>query len=290
MPIQTILAPFNIATDDKAAFLRVISAAKALKAHIQVVFVRQDPDEVLVYLGMDTGSSSELTEYTRKQVEEEGRKAASRSQRQFNAACRETDLPRTKKNGSMTEASAHWEQEFGDPTEIITERAKLTDVSVFVGGLAGYSRSSRNVLKSTLIQSGRPVILIPDAVTEPSFSRITIAWDASRACVRAVAAALPILAEASQVQIVSIAEPHGKAPEPEELVRFLDWHGIQATSEVLLARGRRVGEVILESAAVNNSDLVILGGYGHDRYVETLFGGTTSYVIRKSDIPFLLMH
>ncbi|SLN30677.1 Universal stress protein family protein [Roseovarius litorisediminis] len=290
MRIRTILVPFNVARDDKAAFLRVFSVAEALKAHVQVVFVRQDPDEVFVYLGMDVESPSELREYTRKRVEEEGKLAALRSRRHFNAACKDMGLVKSKKPTDSIAASAHWEQEFGEPTEIIPERAKLSDVAVFVGGLARYSRSSRNVLKATVIQSGRPVILVPDAVTAPSFSSITVAWDASPCCVRAVAAALPILAKASRVQIVSITEPHDKAPEPEKLVRFLEWHGIQATADVLPAQGRRVGELILESAATNTSGLVILGGYGHGRYVETVFGGTTSYVIRKSDIPFLLMH
>jgi nucleotide-binding universal stress UspA family protein len=46
----------------------------------------------------------------------------------------------------------------------------------------------------------------------------------------------------------------------------------------------------LLAAAQQRSALLVMGGYGHSRVREWIFGGVTERVLRSSPIPVLMMH
>lgn len=47
---------------------------------------------------------------------------------------------------------------------------------------------------------------------------------------------------------------------------------------------------LLTHAAECDANLIVMGGYGHWRLRESLFGGVTRDLIRKSEVPLLLAH
>jgi len=51
-----------------------------------------------------------------------------------------------------------------------------------------------------------------------------------------------------------------------------------------------VGEQLVDEAAAAGADLIVMGGYGHSRMRETIFGGATRAVLNESKIPVLLSH
>jgi nucleotide-binding universal stress UspA family protein len=50
------------------------------------------------------------------------------------------------------------------------------------------------------------------------------------------------------------------------------------------------GEALLSAALSAEAELIVMGGYGHARLQEAIFGGVTRTLIEGSDIPLLLSH
>lgn len=290
MAFRTLLAPIGGNQNDKSSMSAALQVGDLLGAHVEVVFPRLDPDDVSVYLGMDPGNRDAAIAELRTRVEEEVKAAAARSRRQFNAICREANIKRARKPDNIGETSAYWQEAVGDPIEVVSDMATFTDLSVFSGGEARYGRLSENILEHSLLRSARPVLFIPDNAGKLSFSNVVVAWDASSPCTRAVKSAMPILKMADSVCIVSVSEPYEEPVDPKKIVNYLKWHGIVSSSEVFSSTEQRVGKVICDISKKLNADLLVMGGYGHYRYQEAIFGGATSHLLRKSACPVFLMH
>ena len=120
--------------------------------------------------------------------------------------------------------------------------------------------------------------------------RIAIAWNGSSGGAQAVAAALPFLASADAVSVLTVKTPRTRSSEGERLVDYLAWHGITASASVLKASGDAVGADLLRSAAAFHADLFVMGGYVQSRLQELLLGGVTGYVFNHAALPILIAH
>ncbi|MGO4762278.1 universal stress protein [Cupriavidus sp. 2KB_3] len=141
-----------------------------------------------------------------------------------------------------------------------------------------------------LLHAGRPILLVPPGGARFRLGgHVLIAWDGRREATRAVADALPLLAEATRVTIVVIV----KAGRPDEanvagMAHWLSTHGISAT--VRVEEGEHPADSLLRIANADATSLLVAGGYGHSRLGELVMGGTTHALMRHSTIPLLLSH
>ena len=143
--------------------------------------------------------------------------------------------------------------------------------------------------------SGRPVILVPSAGTFGEIgSRILIAWDGGREAARTVFDALVLFKPDAKIDILTAENgPRGEVAAitaPEALAEALARHGLEAV--VTHSRGGElpVGEDILSRAADFSADLIVMGGYGHTRLRETVFGGATRTILEHMTVPVLMAH
>lgn len=148
-----------------------------------------------------------------------------------------------------------------------------------------------NTLKSALFSSGRPVMMCPpqDKVSDDFADHVAIGWNGSLEATRAVAMAMPLIASANSVTILSggTSQP---AAGPEELQRYLELKGVPSTIRRFEAKGANVGERLLSEAKAAGAGMLIMGAY-HDSYErESLFGGNSQVVVQKADIPVVLVH
>jgi len=148
--------------------------------------------------------------------------------------------------------------------------------------------------ESVLLNCGKPVLIVPYSKHLATVGKKSlIAWDASRAAVRAVTDAIPMLQKADVVQVAvfnpdSRSEAHGQNPG-EDIALFLARHGINV--EVLPPqKDKDVGKALLSLAGTLSSDLLVMGGYGHTRFREFLMGGVTRTVLDEAAIPVLVSH
>ncbi len=67
-------------------------------------------------------------------------------------------------------------------------------------------------------------------------------------------------------------------------------HGVTAEVSKAESDSRRVADLILDEARAVSADLIIMGGYGHTRIRERVFGGVTVDMLTESEKPILVAH
>lgn len=156
-------------------------------------------------------------------------------------------------------------------------------------------RQQRATVEQVLLHSARPTLLLPYAGRVASLGRrALVAWDDSREAARAVADALPLLRRADSVNVLSWregadAEPMG--PRLAALRQWLAWQGVAAeTREERSGDGIGVDAALLSRAADLDSDLIVMGAYGHARWTERVLGGATRGLLDAMTVPVLMSH
>ena len=170
------------------------------------------------------------------------------------------------------------------PTRFIVQQARAADIIV-VGengndALANpFMRASSSDL---LMQSGRPLLVVPDASDWLDLRSVLIAWKDTPECRRAVADALPVLREAKDVIVAEIAEDEADRLTAlqgvEDLVAWLLRHGVVASQRVPGGCGNAAAQLDRIASEVG-AGLVIAGAYGHSRFREWVFGGVTKRLL-----------
>ena len=145
-------------------------------------------------------------------------------------------------------------------------------------------------LESALFQAGRPLVVVPRGFQGPfSLDRVLIAWDASLHATRAVAAAAPLLTAGATIEVFTAEEvSKGTGLRGSALVRNLQRHGLDAV--LAERRDRDIPEAILREIESFRATLVVMGGYGHSRFREFVFGGATRLMLSRMPVPVLMAH
>jgi len=123
---------------------------------------------------------------------------------------------------------------------------------------------------------------------------VLVGWDASREAARAVRDAMPLLARAEAVTVLTIdAEQspfgHGEIPGAD-IALYLARHGVKAEVARTVSAGIGIGNTLLSRAADYEANLLVMGAYGHSRVRELLLGGTTRTVLTSMILPVLMSH
>ncbi|MGE0799268.1 MAG: universal stress protein [Lautropia sp.] len=145
-----------------------------------------------------------------------------------------------------------------------------------------------------VMQSGRPVLIVSRAWRgRPIGQRVAAAWDGSREATRALTDALPILRRAAQVDVLIFnssrrAQSHGEEPGAD-IGLWLTRHRIKV-NVIRSTVDFEIGSAMLSQIADLDSDLVVMGGYGHSRLRESLFGGVTRTMLESMTVPVLMSH
>ncbi|MDA9865047.1 universal stress protein [bacterium] len=148
-----------------------------------------------------------------------------------------------------------------------------------------------NTLKTALFSSGRPVMMCPpqESVADDFADHIAIGWNGSIEASRAVALAMPLIAGASQVTILS-AGTAGHEATPEQLQRYLELKSVSSSIRSFEPKGARVGEQLLSETKEAGAGVLVMGAY-HDSFErESLFGGNSQIVVKNADFPIIMVH
>jgi nucleotide-binding universal stress UspA family protein len=117
---------------------------------------------------------------------------------------------------------------------------------------------------------------------------VCIAWDGGSEAARALKAAVPLLTDAADVRVLTVASDSPNGFPPTEALRYLARHGIKAELTEL-PRGHSVEEALAEEVTRVAADLLVMGAYGHSRLREFLFGGVTRFFLDELTAPPLLI-
>ena len=195
------------------------------------------------------------------------------------------------------ESGARWleiETQEPDLCAVALQHARLADLVVAAQSDRDWPVSDLLDFPERLaLESGRPVLVVPNGFAgEQVGSRILVAWSGTREAARAAFDALPLMARAQSVHVVSVSGESFGADTvlAGDLADALAGHGIRVSSEEIVASGAEVSDLLLSRASSLGADLLVMGAYGHSRWREYVFGGVTRAITRHMTVPTLLSH
>jgi nucleotide-binding universal stress UspA family protein len=147
-------------------------------------------------------------------------------------------------------------------------------------------------VESALFDSGRPVLVVPYIQkTGIKLGRVMVCWDGSRNAARAIADAMPILQRASKVDVITVeAKERRNELRGAQIAAHLARHGLKVELKPIVAPDSDVANVLLSHAADSDTDLIVMGGYGHTRLREFVLGGATRGILGAMTVPVLMSH
>lgn len=150
----------------------------------------------------------------------------------------------------------------------------------------------RDLIKAALLDSGRPVIVVPPGFTSFSARHVVVAWDGSSKAARALFDALPILRIAEMVEVIQVEgekDLSGTIPGSMLVERLLA-HGVKIIAKTILADNGDVAHAIRHYAEHSAVDLIVMGGFAHSRIRQLILGGMTRALLRHCNVPLFLSH
>jgi nucleotide-binding universal stress UspA family protein len=177
--------------------------------------------------------------------------------------------------------------------EVLVGHARLRDLTIVP--LPEGDQLQHWYAESVIFGSGRPVLVVPHASkrgTGFELGRVVVAWDFSQPASRAAADALPILQKAKRVELLTVTNEKVMPGQRSaaDLAKNLAYHGVDVSIETVDAAGRRIGDVLGAYVDVHQTDLLVMGAYGHSRVREFILGGATKSMLSYPLIPILLSH
>lgn len=183
-----------------------------------------------------------------------------------------------------------WISVSGDPVSTTLLYARYADLTIASQSWGEPESAADRLDQSLMIASGRPVLIVPNVGSfDTVASRVLIAWNESRESTRAVHDALPFLKAAKSTTVLEV-DPEEGGIQPEGLAVHLQMHDIKAKYETTVSGDVDAGDIILSRAADLGADLLIMGGYGHSRIREYVFGGVTRDILEHMTLPTLMSH
>ncbi len=176
----------------------------------------------------------------------------------------------------------------GDVASCLGSHTALTDMVVINTVFDGFPGGEMDGVVAAMLRLNRPVLAVPCATRGIAFQGTAlVAWDGSDESDAALRAAVPLLGLAREVRILSI--DHGAIRHPPELAAsYLSRHGIRPEVMLVPDDPGRVGQQILAQALRIEPSMIVMGGFGHSRLIETLFGGVTRDLLHNSPYPVFL--
>jgi len=141
-----------------------------------------------------------------------------------------------------------------------------------------------------LLRTGLPCVVDGDANRNASLKTIAVAWNGMLEAARALHASLPLLRKAERVVLLRGARCAGAWAPMSDIGAYLDWQGLKADSILIDAAPEVAGAALLDAAARESADLMVMGAYGRTRFSEWFLGGVTRHALEHAACPIFLRH
>jgi nucleotide-binding universal stress UspA family protein len=286
MGLRALLLPVTGHHADDVALRIAFEIGQTFDSHLSALCIRPDPVDIARYVAVWTAPV--MTGELVAAVESEAASAADVARREFQDWRTKHGLPAGPEPAHAHGISVSWSERIGAPAVILRDAARFADLVVMRGLGPNGPVDGDAMLEAVLFDAGRPILLSPASSPPSLFEGALIAWAGDREEVRAIAAALPLLARMKRVEIRTTGAE--ETAHTGELIAYLAHHGVTADAAHIAPGGRPVSETLLAQAREMNASLLVMGGYHHSRTREAVFGGTTRQIISHVELPVLLAH
>lgn len=185
-------------------------------------------------------------------------------------------------------AGAMWLEKVGSPDKVLSIMGPVSDLIVVSRPASKTAKSAHKFLYAALLNTSRPVLVLPQSRKSMIARRISIAWNQSPEAAQAVSAAMPLLRLADEVNIITSGTELHIGPKSGQLKNYLRFWGVK--SNRVRASGADDAKAILNAYRDSDSDLLVMGAYSRSRLRERMFGGVTEFMLHKTNIPIFMLH
>lgn len=267
MALKDLLVAYDGSRCSDAALRHALKMAKKYDAHVTAALALGSPADI-PWMAREGGFEEAMIKVARER--------AVKIEARFREQAGEGDR-------------MHWLLLDGRPDSAIIEQSRYFDTV-----LVGYGgKSAPNLAMHPdiiALQSGRPVIMVPESYDQPLGTEAVVAWDGQRAAARALSDAMQILETKEHVRILTVGTERGTKTIATQLGTHLERHGI-ASEWVLLPPARHsVSAAIVTWCAENEPSLLVMGAYEHSKFREDLLGGATNSILNQAKFPVMLCH
>ncbi len=286
---KTILVPASGSRTDEAVFATALRLARPFDAHLRFLHVRLTPAAAALAVPQFAFCRGATISHELERLRGLMDQLAASARRHVEDFCKTNGVGSRDIPSSAGPVTASWLEELDQPTERFLFHVRHNDL-VILGRRASRDHLPAGLLADVLVAGGRPIVIANDPPPR-GFATIALGWKEAPEAARALAAALPLLRQATTVFLLGIAEKQAASRHAfEDLARQLTWHGIDARITMVTEAPRPAAPELLQLAADSKADLLVLGGFGHSHSRELLFGGVTQAVINDGTLPVFLMH
>jgi nucleotide-binding universal stress UspA family protein len=208
----------------------------------------------------------------------------------FDAFMRAHGVPAVASVLPGAEVAAAWRDEAVAGYEALGSTGRAYDLIAVARPLPGAAVPSMNALEAALFESGRLVLIAPPTPPDKLGDVVVVAWNGSTETARTIALAMPFLAQAETVVVLSVEEGMVPGPSGGEIAHGLMRNGIAAKTQQIRAGDRPTGGAILDQCKELGADLLLKGAYTHSRLRQMIFGGATSHILGAAELPVIMAH
>ena len=285
--IKTILASLTGYGSDRSALDAAVALARLDGGHVHCLHTHMAILDASAWNAYARPEQHHDLHKLSQQIAAEQAERLRHAREAFDSACVRHALV-VQDAPSEAAVSIAWQETETHINQTLHE-ARYHDVAV----MAREENLSVERIESVLMQSGRPLLLAPPKPVTVIGRKVAIAWKPSAESARAVTAATAILSRAEQVTILSVSEngaddDTGRA-SAEHLAGQLKWHGVNARVGVEASPSGSAAEALKDMAYNCDADLLVMGGYGHSRVREFVFGGVTRDILADCALPVLMV-
>jgi nucleotide-binding universal stress UspA family protein len=211
----------------------------------------------------------------------------------------ETELrARVEKDLAVEDVSWDYEQVTGDVVGQIIGKAALADIVVFgrEPHRHDFAGPALGLIGDLLHRSQTPLFIPGDEKSPLDVTGTAlIAWDGSYEAANAVRSSLGLLKIARDVAVIQVAEDKQAVFPGTKMLEYLSRHEVHADLVVQdPPAGDRDPAVIAASLVAYargiDAAYMVMGGYGHSRVQQVVFGGVTRSMLQECPIPLVIAH
>ena len=200
---------------------------------------------------------------------------------------------RLEKQLANEDVNWSYEEVTGSLMTHLAHRAAFADL--VITGRQPYAREfagSSTALFGDMLQAIRtPLLIAGDGRKEIDlFGSGLVAWNGSYEAANAMRAAVPLLKLASRVRVISVEEGKDEQFPSTDALEYLSRHGIHAELVQPLNFVDGVPDTLVDEAIRADASYIVMGGYGHSRAGEFLFGGVTRSLLKDCPVSLIIAH
>lgn len=285
--LRTILMPLGGLPDAANALDAAMRVSKRFEAQVEVLHVYDVPQRYAAGWE-DRPTAAFVDEMAAAQRAANDRMAAAR--KQFDEACAAHRVP-TVEEPQTEGCAAHFSIITGHEEDVSATFGRLSDLIVTAAPEDGVESDLHETVQALLMETGRPVLVVPHGRVQSVGTAIAIAWNGRTEASRAIHFALPFLRTAERVVVFEVERAgRRRGLSLDSVVRYLAQHGVEALSENVERNGRSIGGSLLAAAHSMETDLLVMGGNAQPRLRHLIFGTVTSDVLAGATFPVMLAH